>query len=284
MAFQQQIYNNMPIGIEGEYADDSPRRDTPFILLANETQTGAQATATLAFTANPSDGDTLTISSIVYRFEATPSQANDIKIGSTLANTLTSLANAINGEGEPDVDYYAGTTALANILTAAVSGSDVTLTAVNAGLEGNVIALASSSNNVVVTAFAGGAAGDAVLPRFACAFTYGKENGTAVIGGEGVFAGVLVNPKMYINHLNFNPTLNLPNATQGSLCTFGHVFIKSSSAYAPGDVAAYDKTTGAISAYINAAAVPASAVLIPNAQFIKYAGNAGTVGVLELGN
>lgn len=68
MAFQTQIYNNMPIGIEGEYADDSPRRDTPFVLLANETQAGTQATAKLAFTANPADGDTLTISSIVYRF------------------------------------------------------------------------------------------------------------------------------------------------------------------------------------------------------------------------
>ncbi len=284
MAFQQQIYNNMPIGIEGEYADDSARRDTPFVLLANETQAGTQATATLAFTANPSDGETLTISSIVYRFETTPSQANDIKIGSDLAATLTSLANAINGEGEPDTDYYAGTTALSNILTASVSGSNVTLTAVDAGLEGNTIALASSSDNVTVTGFAGGLAADVVLPRFACAFTYGEENGTAVIGGEGVFAGVLVNPKMYINYMNFKPTLNLPNATQGSLCTFGHVFIKSSSAYAPGNVAAYDKTTGAISAYVNAAAVPASAVLIPNAQFIKYAGDAGTVGVLELGN
>lgn len=284
MAFQQQIYNNMPIGIEGEYADDSARRDTPFILLANETNAGKQASAKLTFTSNPSDGDTLTISSIVYRFKTTPSQANDIKIGSSSAATLKSLTNAINGEGEPDTDYYAGTTALANILTAADSGSAVTLTAVDTGLEGNSISLASSSENVSVIPFSGGVSAVVVLPRFACAFTYGEENGTAVIGGEGVFAGVLVNPKMYINYMNFKPTLNLPDATQGSLCTFGHVFIKSSSAYAPGNVAAYDKTTGAISAYVNAEAVPASAVLIPNAQFIKYAGDAGTVGVLELGN
>lgn len=281
--FQTQVNRFLAQGIEGEYADDSPHREDGFVLLAN-TIDGAAATGALAFTANPTDGDTVTIGSVVYRFKDTLAQANDIKIGTAITNTLDSLEKTINGEGEEGTDYFAGTTTPLSVVTASVSGQTLNLTATEAGIAGNSIALASSGSNVTPTAFSGGADEVAYLPTFACAFTHAAENGQAVLGGEGVFAGVLVNPKMYANYLNLKPTLKLPNGTQGGLCTFGHIFVRSQSAYAIGNIAAYDKTTGAINAYVNAEAVPANAVVIPNARFIKYAGDAGTVGVLELGN
>lgn len=281
--FQTQVNRFLAQGIEGEYADDSPRREQGYILLAN-TIAGAAATGALAFTANPTDGDTVTIGSVVYRFKDTLEQANDIKIGTAVANTLASLEKTINGDGEEGTDYFAGTTTPLAIVTASISSQTLNLTATEAGIAGNSIALASSDANVTPTAFAGGADEVAYLPQFACAFTQSADDGYAKLGGEGVFAGVLVNPKMYANYLNLNPTLKLPNGSQGGLCTFGHIFVRSSSAYAIGNIAAYDKTTGAISAYVNAEAVPANAVVIPNARFIKYAGDANTVGVLELGN
>lgn len=281
--FQTQVNRFLAQGIEGEYADDSPRREQGYILLAN-TIDGAAATGSLAFTANPADGDTVTIGSVVYRFKTTPEQANDIKIGTAVANTLDSLEKTINGDGEEGTDYFAGTTTPLSIVTASVSSQTLNLTAAEAGIAGNSIALASSAENVTPTAFSGGTDEVSYLPQFACAFTHAAENGQAVLGGEGVFAGVLVNPKMYANYLNLNPTLKLPNGSQGGLCTFGHIFVKSQSAYAIGNIAAYDKTTGVINAYVNAEAVPENAVVIPNARFIKYAGDAGTVGVLELGN
>ena len=281
--FQTQVNRFLARGIEGEYADDSPRREQGYILLAN-TIDGAAATGALAFTANPTDGDTVTIGSVVYRFKDTLAQANDIKIGTAVTDTLASLEKTINGDGEEGTDYFAGTTTPLSIVTAAVSSSTLNLTATEAGIAGNSIALASSDENVTPTAFSGGTDEVSYLPQFACAFTHAAENGQAVLGGEGVFAGVLVNPKMYANYLNLNPTLKLPNGSQGGLCTFGHIYVKSQSAYAIGNIAAYDKTTGAINAYVNAEAVPENAVVIPNARFIKYAGDAGTVGVLELGN
>lgn len=122
------------------------------------------------------------------------------------------------------------------------------------------------------------------LPRFARAFTIGEADGTAVVGGEGVFAGILVNPKMYANYMGLNPTLELPNGSQGGLCTFGHIFVQPATDYAIGDVAAYDKTTGAISAYSAAADIPTTSVQIPHAMFIKYAGTANTPAVLQLGD
>ena len=281
--FQTKINKSLARGVAGEYADDSPRREKPYILLANITE-GTAATGKLVFAANPADGDTVTISSVVYRFKSTPAQANDIKIGSAVANTVTSLEKTINGEGEAGTDYFAGTTTPLNGLLASASAGTLTLTTEEKGIEGNSIALASSDTNVTVTAFAGGADEVSRLPQFAHAFTIGDEDGTAKIGGEGVFAGVLVNPKMYANYLNLRPTMQLPNGSQGGLCTFGHILVTPSTDYKIGDVAAYDKVTGKISAYVNTSAVPANAVLIERSHFIEYSGSAGTTAVLELGN
>lgn len=282
--FQTKINQTLALGIEGEYADDSPHREMGYILLSN-TIAGTAATGSLAFAENPADGDTVTISSVVYRFKTTPEQANDIKLGSAVADTITSLEKTINGDGEEGVNYYAGTTTPLSVVTASTSGSTITLKAQDNGIDGNSIALASSDTNVTVTAFAGGENEIAHNPTFAHAFTQSPEgDGYAQVGGEGVFAGILVNPKMYVNYLNLRPTLTLPNATQGGLCTFGHVFIKSAGAFKIGDIAAYDKTTGKISAYVNADAVPANAVVIPHSRFIRYSGEANSVGILELGD
>lgn len=199
--FQTQVNRFLAQGIEGEYADDSPRREQGYILLAN-TINGAAATGSLAFAANPADGDTVTIGSVVYRFKTTPEQANDIKIGSAVTDTLASLEKTINGDGEEGTDYFAGTTSPLSIITASVSGQTLNLTAAEAGIAGNSIALASSADNVTPSAFTGGADEVSYLPQFACAFTHAAENGQAKLGGEGVFAGVLVNPKMYANFLN----------------------------------------------------------------------------------
>lgn len=281
---QTQVYQSLANGVVGEYADDSPRREKGYILLSQDTA-GTAAAGQLAFTANPTAGDTVTIGSVVYRFESTMEQANDIKIGTALSNTLDSLANAINGEGEAGTDYYEGTTTPLSYVTANVSGNNLELTATETGLAGNAIALATSnSSNVSVTAMTGGKDAVSVLPQFACAFTIATEAGSAQIGGTGVFAGVLVNPKMFANYLNLSATLTLPSGIQGGLCTFGHIYVQPTSAYAIGNIAAYSNATGAINAYVNAEAVPAGFTVIPNAQFINYSGDANTVAVLELGN
>lgn len=281
---QTKVYERLPIGIEGEYADDSPRRDTGFILLANTTA-GVAATGTLAFAAQPAVNDTITIGSVVYRFVETLAQANDIKIGAALANTLASLEKTINGEGEEGTDYYQGTTTPLTNVSAVVDGSNLKLTALEEGLGGNSIALASSAANVTVTAFTGGVDEVSRLPHFGYAFTQSPEGDDFVqAGGDGVFKGVLVNPKMYANYMDLKPSLTLPNGTQGSVCDFGHVFVRSQSAFSVDMIAAFDKTTGAISAYLNADAVPANASIIPNSKFIQYSGDGNTVGVLQLGN
>lgn len=283
MGFQTQIFNTLAAGIEGEYADDSPRRDTGCTLLA-KTTAGAAAEGALTFTANPSNGHTVTIANVTYAFKTTLAAANDIKIGADLAATLASLAAAVNGTGTAGTDYYAGTKNLADIMEAEASSTALVLTMLNDGIEGNYTALASSNANAAVTAFTGGADASEVLPQFACAFTHTASSGQCQIGGTGVFAGILVNPKMHVNYQNLKANMTLPSGSQGSLCTFGHIFIKPASSFAPGYAAAYNNANGVINAYSAAANIPAGFTQIANAQFIQNSGNGGELAILQLGN
>lgn len=283
MVFQTSVNSKLAGGVVGEYADDSPHRETGYILLEQKTD-GEQAEGTLAFAANPDDGDTVTVANQTYRFKSTMAAANDVQIGANLAATLTSFAKVLNGTATAGTDCYTGTKDLADILEAEVSSSSVVLTILQEGDEGNFTALASSDANVTVTAFAGGVDAAVVLPAIAKAFTESGTDGQAKVGGTGVFAGVFVQPKMYANQQNLNPTLEVPNGTQGGLCTFGHINLVTASAFAPGYVAAFNKANGTINAYANAGAIPETFTQIANAQFIQNSGNAGDLAILQLGN
>lgn len=281
---QKIVNQSLARGVEGEYADDSARREAGYILEV-QTSGGSAAAGKLTFAANPTNGDTITIGSVVYTFADTLSAANEIKIGSALTDTINSLVKTINGEGTAGTDYFAGTTTPLDFVSASGDATSVTLTAEEAGVEGNSIALASSKPNVTVTAFSGGSDASSVYPRVGCVFTQSETGDEyAQIGGKGLFLGILVNPKMFANYANLEASLDVPSGIQGGLCSFGHIFVRSLSTFAPGYVAAYDPATGKISAYVNAGAVPGGSVAIEHAQFIRYSGNAGEVGILELGN
>ncbi len=111
------------------------------------------ATGTANFSANPADGDTITVGSQVYRFKNTMAQANDVKRDSiTLATTIGHLLATINGTGAAGTDYYAGTITPNASATAVVNGSVLTITANAVGTGGNSIALAAASTAITVSA------------------------------------------------------------------------------------------------------------------------------------
>ena len=120
------------------------------------------------------------------------------------------------------------------------------------------------------------------LPKVGCAFTLTETDGVAIVGGTGAFAGILVNPKMYVNQAGLSASLELPDGSQGGLCTMGHVYVKSATSFAPGYVAAYANATGVISAYASASSIPETSTQIP-AKFIQVSGSSNGIGILELG-
>jgi hypothetical protein len=67
------------------------------------------ATGTLTVTANPTDGETVTIGGTTYRFKNTVSVANDVKIGNNAADSINNLLDAIAGSGDEGITYGTGT-------------------------------------------------------------------------------------------------------------------------------------------------------------------------------
>lgn len=102
----------------------------------------ATGTLTGSGSTNVSDGDTVTIGSIIYRFKTVMAQAYDVQIGGS-GNSDTSLLNlikAINLSGSAGTNYFAGT--LINpIVTAAssVTAHAFGVTAIQAGIYGQVV-------------------------------------------------------------------------------------------------------------------------------------------------
>lgn len=119
-------------------------------------------------------------------------------------------------------------------------------------------------------------------PTVGYVFTQGTADNEAKVGGSGTYLGVLVEPKQYANYNNLNASLEVKPGTNGEICSMGHIFVKSATAFEPGYLAEYEPATGAISA-IEDTLSTATAVQIPAARFIKVSGGANGVGILELG-
>lgn len=125
-------------------------------------------------------------------------------------------------------------------------------------------------------------ANSTVAPAVGCVFTQSTTgDSVAKVGGSGAFLGVCVEPKQYANK-DLTATLNLAAGQIGEICSMGHIFVKSATQFKPGYLAEYEPATGVISA-IEDTLSTATAVQIPDAQFIQVSGAAGHVGILELG-
>jgi hypothetical protein len=90
--------------------------------------------------------------------------------------------------------------------------------------------------------------------------------GNATVGGTGVFAGILVNPKAYVNFGTtaqgpLGPTLALPDYTLGELMDFGECFASLPGPANPGDLVCYNTTTGALSSIPAVVSFTASVVV-----------------------
>jgi flagellar hook protein FlgE len=121
---------------------------------------GTAATGTLTVTANATAGQTVTIGGTTYTFETTlGSSPDEVQIDSTsAANTLTNLADAINGTGAAGTNYTSGTNANSSV-SASASGSTLTLTASQSGTSGNSLATTSTWGSFGASTLTGGGTG-----------------------------------------------------------------------------------------------------------------------------
>ena len=102
---------------------------------------GTAATGVLTSTGvNVTDGDTVTIGSIVYRFKNAMNTAYDVQIGATAALTLANLDVAIDATGVALTNYFTGTLKHPYVLTTANTATTVSFISARTGDAGNLIA------------------------------------------------------------------------------------------------------------------------------------------------
>lgn len=121
-------------------------------VIASGTAAGVKAVGTLTGDGTVvSDGDTVTIGSKVYTFQATLTNVDGhvhIVSGNASA-TLTNLFHAINNSGGTSgTDYAAATTANTDVVATNPSGTTVVATAINAGSASNAVATTEASTHL----------------------------------------------------------------------------------------------------------------------------------------
>ena len=199
MSLQSTVNVEQGFGVVGSFYDNSPRRVNSMIVSGGADVAAVYATGTVTnSTGVPTANDTVTIGGQVYTFKDTLAAAYDVKIGGTIAATMTSLGLAINATGVAGTDYFAGTLANLSVTSSAPTAGVNTLTAIYPGIAGNGVLLSKSGTNLAVSAaaLAGGAEAIDVDAVVGYAFSIDSSNKSlATVGGTGVFAGILVNPK-----------------------------------------------------------------------------------------
>lgn len=126
--------------------DETADAATGVLTVSGAIVPAAHATNTLTSDAtNVSDAETVTIGSTVYRFKDTMAQAFDVKIGADAETSLANLKKAINGTGTEGVEYFAGTTANANVVGAAITATTLQVWARVIGTTPNTLATTETS-------------------------------------------------------------------------------------------------------------------------------------------
>lgn len=102
----------------------------------------APATGNVAFTANPTNGTTITVGTSSVEFVTSGATGLEVNIGGTLALTLTALAAFLNASADPQlsmVDPYT------------VQGTTLYMSATLGGIIGNTIALSTTVINATAS-------------------------------------------------------------------------------------------------------------------------------------
>jgi len=120
------------------------------------------------------------------------------------------------------------------------------------------------------------------------AFTKNNLTNVASVGGiiaaGAVFAGILVNPKVYASSGGISgtlsPTLAIHDNSQGEFLTMGTIAAQIVGPANIGDQVTYNTTTGALAAVAPGASAPAGSALVPNAFVVNYpTTNSGLVAI-----
>jgi hypothetical protein len=160
-------------GLNSAVVSLDPSGSDQFLWFRREVE-GTSATAALTLTANPANGETVTIGGKVYTFETTLTDVDGhVLIGATNAASATNLRSAIVLAAGSGTSYAAATTVHPSV-TATVATNVVTVTTKTVGAHRNI----TLAETLASGAWGGGAT-----------FMQGGGNGTMFFGNFGGPAG-----------------------------------------------------------------------------------------------
>ena len=99
--------------------------------------------------------------------------------------------------------------------------------------------------------------------------------GGTIVSGTSVFAGILVNPKVYASYGApggdpLDPTLFVTGYTQAEFLSMGTIVVTLVGAANIGDIVQYNTTTGVLSAVAPGSSAASGNALIPNCVVWNY--------------
>lgn len=269
---QKQVNKKLAVGMVGEFYDNSPKRVTTYKGFGVKAE---KATGVFTATGNVSANETVVVGVQTYTFKEKPNNPYEVAVGADIETSLGNLADAINGvlQGTPE-----------NVFVEAIpTATTISLFAKEKGTKGNSVATTTTCQNASFgsSTLLGGV--DGVNAKIGVAYTSTDNNAEAVIGGNGIFLGIAINPKEYTRFDNLKATLEIPNGTAVQLCSFGRIFVQVSDSISVGQTAFFNKLTGEIKGATAGSSVEGFTE-IKNSKFIIQDALATEVAVLELGN
>ncbi|CAB5156676.1 hypothetical protein UFOVP150_84 [uncultured Caudovirales phage] len=115
------------------------------------------------------------------------------------------------------------------------------------------------------------------------------QDGQFVAGGLGVFAGILINSKLYAlrgtTTGTLTPSTTLPNDLPVEVCNFASgIYVTLAGSASIGDQVQFDQITGVLTSRAPGAAASAGNTLISGAQVIRQNTSGAGLAMISLGN
>lgn len=209
-----------------------------------------------------------------------PQRAESVIVDSSATSQNNTIGNAVTRNAATGKVGVGGVSSPGtSSVTASISGTTMTVTAVGSGMPsvGQTLSGAGVTGGTTITGYI------AVNNDGTGTYTVSASQtvaSTAITGASGpntIFGGILANPKQQALYGTtsgtLTPTLNIPNGSQVDILEMGIMVLSSSTACAIGDSLVYDIITGAISTIVPGATPGSNKRAVPNGTVFRYNSN-----------
>jgi hypothetical protein len=169
-------------------------------------------------------------------------------------------------------------------VTASISGTTMTVTAVGSGMPsvGQTLSGSGVTASTKITGYISVNNDGTGTYTVDTSQTAASTTITGASGAITTFGGILANPKQYASYGTssgtLTPTLNIDDNSQVDILEMGIIVVASATACSIGDALVYDIITGEISTIVPGATPGANKRAVPNGVVFRY--NSGAAGLI----